>query len=113
MRYFLFMMLFSFSAQGAFRLYKLKVTYRDPQLKRDVTKNVTTTLDHLQYEHYHSGYGRMKVELLDTWYCPGDTARKKLCKKPKERKPPPRDIASAYDKEKRAPLDYNRQPIIP
>lgn len=98
--------------QAAFRLYELKVTYFDPQLKRNVTKTVKSTLDHLQYEHYHSGYGRMEVKLIDTWYCPGDTSRRKLCKKPKEKKIP-RDIASAYDKEKRTAIPLNRQPIIP
>lgn len=100
-------------SEAAFRVYQLKVSYYDPQIKKNVTKSVQSSLDHLQYEHYHSGYGRMQVTLVDTWYCPGDTARKRYCKKPIEKKIP-RDIASAYDKEKRTPLlPLNRQPIIP
>ena len=113
-RIFLLLVFLPSLSHAAFRLYQLKVSYQDPQLKKEVTKTVMSTLDHLQYEHYHSGYGRMKVTLVDTWYCPGDTARKKYCKKPKEPKVPARDIASAYDKEKRKPLlPYNLQPIIP
>ena len=76
-----------------------------------MTRNVLSTLDHIQYEHYNAGYGRMKVDLVDTWYCPGDTSRRKFCTKPKE-KDTVRGLA-AYDRAKRSPLSYNRQPVIP
>ena len=104
-------------SSAAYRAYKLKVTFFEPTLKRNITQTVVSTLDHLQYENYHSGYGTQTVDLIDTWYCPGDTRRKEICKKPHVPSPPARDLAShpgaAYDKAKRAEIDYNRQPIIP
>ncbi len=113
MRFFLVAMLFSLPVSAAYRLYQLKVTQYDPSLKKEVSRIVTSSLDHLQYEHYHSGYKALKVELVDTWYCPGDTSRHKPCTKPKEKKPQARDLATAYDKPKRAPIPLNLQPVIP
>jgi hypothetical protein len=67
-----------------------------------------STMDYLQYEHYHTGFRRDRVELLDTWYCPGDTGTKTYCPKPKWKD------AWAYDpREKRPYLPYNLQPIVP
>lgn len=104
-------------SQGAYRAYKLKVQHYEPTMKKNITRTVMSTLDHLQYEHYNAGYGIQKVTLIDTWYCPGDTGGREICKKPKARKPTARELASnpgaAYDKAKRPTLDYNRQPIIP
>lgn len=101
----------SVNAFASYRVYKLRVTQYDISTKKNITRVVTSTLDHLQYESYHAGYGRMKVDLVDTWYCPGDTSRKKYCDKPKE-KDTVRGPA-AYNREKRTPLPYNRQPVIP
>ena len=104
-------LLFTQPLFASYRVYKLKVVQYDISTKKNLSLEVMSTMDHLQYEHYRSGYGRMKVSLLDTWYCPGDTSRHKLCMKPKEK-----DIVrglAAYDRAKRSNIPYNRQPVIP
>ena len=106
-----------FDAEAAYRAYKLEVTHFEPSMKKNVTLTVLSVLDHLQYEHYHAGYGLQKVILVDTWYCPGDTRGKAICQKPKVRAPSASDLAArpgaAYDKPQRPDIDFNRQPVIP
>jgi hypothetical protein len=77
------------------------------------TENVLSTMDHIQYEHYYGGYRWDKVELLDTWYCPGDTSGKKICDKPAEPRPLNERTPASMERPKRVPLPANRQPVIP
>lgn len=108
MKLFLAILVFSGTALGSYRVHQLKVIQYDAFGKPKKTEVVLSTLDHLQYEHYHGGYRWARVELMDTWYCPGDTSRKKYCKKPVLKE---RDIAS--EKEKRTAIPYTRLPVIP
>ncbi len=101
--------LFCFPAAAGYRVHQLKITYYDFAGKPRQTETVLSSLDQLQYEHYHGGYRTMKVELVDTWYCPGDTSRRAYCDKPKIAQT--RGPASADPKALGIP--YNRQPIIP
>jgi len=97
-------------AFAAYRVYKIKVEQYNAYGKLERTETVLTTLDPYQYEHYHSGYRWIRVILNDTWYCPGDTGnRRKYCDPPKVK---PRGLAN-YDHEKRYPVPYTRQPVIP
>ncbi|NBT58417.1 hypothetical protein EBT16_06500 [bacterium] len=96
---------------GAYRVYKLKVVSFNERNRPTTQSAILTTLDPNQYEHYHSGYGRMVVKLVDTWYCPGDTSHKKFCKKPKERTLQ-RGLAGELSP-KRENLPMNMQPVIP
>lgn len=72
-------------AEASYRVFALRVSYFEPSGKLSRTKDVLSTLDPLQYEHYRGGYRSQKVELVDTWYCPGDTSRRRHCKKPSPR----------------------------
>ena len=103
----LILLITSLPAHAAYRLYKLRVTHHDENGKPKKKETVTSTLDPYQYEHYHAGYRWMRVDLLDTWYCPGDTSRKKPCAKPRE----PSRLPASMEREKRLPI--NRQPVIP
>lgn len=76
---------FHFSAFASYRVYQLKVTSYDEKNLPKKQNKVLSTLDPYQYENYHGGYGRMKVEMVDTWFCPGDTHSKDYCKKPKDK----------------------------
>jgi len=102
------------SSQAAYRVYKLKVESYNAKGKLERTEVVLSSLDHFQYEHYYGGYRWMKVQLLDTWYCSGDTAHRRYCDRPKE---PPlsadRVPSSVYDHPSRVQLPYSRQPVIP
>lgn len=108
MRFLLLMFFFSSISQASYRAYRLKVTHYNAFGKVVRTEWMISTLDPYQYEHYHSGYRWDRVEMADTWYCPGDTSGKGVCKKPNVRET---DYTS--DKEKRISLPYTRQPIIP
>ena len=109
-----FILLCSFLAASplcaAYRVYQLKVRSFDERSRPQKTAVVLSNLDPQQYEHYHSGYGRMIVNLVDTWYCPGDTSGKAYCKKPKV-KQLQRGPAGLFAPKRE--LDFNRQPVIP
>lgn len=98
------------SSEGSYRLYQLRIRHYDQLAKKKINRVVLTTMDPVQYEGFHGGPGVMKVEFLDTWYCPGDTSHKKVCNKPKE--PIQRGPAS-LDHPKRIQLPRNLQPVIP
>ena len=83
MRFLLALSLLCASCEASYRVYKLRVRHFDFQGKPTRVESVLSNLDPYQYAHYHGGYGVSKVELVDTWYCPGDTSRKEYCKKPK------------------------------
>lgn len=114
----------TYQALAAYRVYELKITpYAATAAKgknsnarpksRPKSRKVLSTVDHLQWGALYAQTRGESVQLVDTWYCPGDTSRKGLCKKPKEKKRLVRDPAalSPYDREKRIPL--GRQPVIP
>ncbi|MBI3296201.1 MAG: hypothetical protein HYZ71_15860 [Deltaproteobacteria bacterium] len=108
-RVLLLLSLLTLPAEAAFRVYLLRVTQYDSFGNFVKHQSVMSTLDHLQYEHYHGGYRWSKVELIDTWYCPGDTAHRKLCDRPKVKD----RVPASLERDKRTYLPYNRQPIIP
>lgn len=80
---FLGLIFFNVSGLASYRVFQLKVTSYDEKNRVQKTNKILSSLDPYQYEHYHGGYGRMKVEMIDTWFCPGDTHSKDFCKKPK------------------------------
>lgn len=93
---------------ASYRVHELKLTHYDSRGKKVREEVVLSTLDHLQYEHYHSGFRTVRAELMDTWYCPGDTARKQFC--PRPLLAPTRGPASTEPKRL---LPIGRQPVIP
>ena len=97
---------------AAYRVYQLKITPYDARGKKGKPRTVLSTVDHIQYESLYGSYRWDRVELVDHWYCPGDTSRRAFCKKPKERRGADRAPAS-YDKPKRISLPRNLQPVIP
>ena len=104
------LLILSPQAQASYRLYQLKITYLDSGTKKPRVETVMSTLDPYQWENYNGVYGLAKVEMLDTWYCPGDTSRHGYCAKPKVND---RTLASTYPGRVRFPYPYNRQPVIP
>jgi hypothetical protein len=100
----------STSTFASYRVYQLRLRHFDQTAKKKMSEVVVTTMDSEQYQSFHGGSNLMKVEMLDTWYCPGDTSHKKYCKKPKE--PIDRGPAS-LDHPKRINLPLNLQPVIP
>lgn len=99
----------SANAFASYRVYQLKIEIYDHAGKKTKERVEVSTLDSLQYEHYHGGFGTMRVTMTDTWYCPGDTSRRKLCDKPKLT--PTRGTASTDPKRTGTP--FHLQPVIP
>lgn len=100
--------LISLPAQASYRVYQLKLSQFDRRGRILKIHSALSSVDHLQWEHLYGGYRWTKVELVDTWYCPGDTSRRAYCPKPKGIET--RGPASTLDKRV---LPYNRQPVIP
>ncbi len=96
--------------QGSYRVYQLRLRHYDQVGKKRINRVVLTLMDPIQYESFNGGPRVMSVELLDTWYCPGDTSRKKYCKRPKE---PVERAPASLDHPKRIKLPYSLQPVIP
>ncbi len=97
---------------AAYRVYKLKIEIYDARGRIESVVTDLSNLDPIQYENYHGGYGRMKIRMVDSWYCPGDTSMgRPYCKRPKQN---PRAPAS-FDQPKRVPLQLlpEMQPVIP
>lgn len=107
--YFAMLVLLSQVSYAAYRVYEIKVEHYDTYGHIERTEKVLTTLDPLQYAAFQGGDGRMKVRMQDTWYCPGDTSRRKYCAKPKVRD----RVPASMQHDSRVPLPYNRQPVIP
>ncbi len=108
-RLFFFFFQLAVSSSASYRVHELKISYYDPSGVPVKTETVLSTLDHLQYEHYHSGFRVIRAELKDTWYCPGDTSRKKFCEKPKDQA----SRGPASTDPKRISLPLGRQPVMP
>jgi hypothetical protein len=108
MRAVLTLLLISNAAFASYRVHALKLTHYNTAGLPVKQEQVLSTLDHLQYEHWHGGYRVLKAELVDTWYCPGDTSHRELCPKPGTTTPT-RGPASTDPKR----LPYGRQPVIP
>jgi hypothetical protein len=94
-------------AVASYRVHQLRVQYASSPGVFSGGEVVLSTMDGVQYELYHGGTAVVRVQMLDTWYCPGDTSRHSYC--PKPRAAPSRGPASTDPK--RLPL--NRQPILP
>lgn len=103
-------LIFCLSGFAGYRVYELKIEEYDVYGKLERVNKVMSTLDHLQYEHYYGGYGLMRVSLMDTWFCPGDTSHfRPYCRKPQVKE----QFISTPEGRRRVPLPYNRQPVIP
>lgn len=101
------------SAEAAYRLYKLKITTYDIKNRPRRTRTEYSTVDPRQYEYLYSGGGihQEKIELVDHWYCPGDTGNyRKPCQKPRVKKSKNRSPSSINGG---VTLPYNLQPIVP
>ncbi len=63
-----------------YRVYRLGITYDDKQ-KKEI--EVTTSLDHKQYETYYKVTAAQKTRLIEHWMCHGRTdGYAKYCSKP-------------------------------
>ena len=69
-----------------YRAYQYIVTTKSAN-QTDLTKSKTaiinSSLAPTAYTAYHGGNNLIKIELINSWPCPGSTANQQICKPPK------------------------------
>ncbi len=76
------------SAYAEYRVYQYYVKANN-DLPYDAQSYMTlSTFDPVSFVAYHGGRESIKVDLLNTWMCKGNTAGQDLCPSPYETVPP-------------------------
>ncbi len=72
------------SIRAEYRVYQYTVQ-SNLKLNYDATSyQVTSTLDPISYQSYHGGKSSLKVDLIRTWTCKGNTSKKEICSSPEK-----------------------------
>lgn len=76
-------MLMSFNALAEYRVYQY-IHYNKMAGSEDEPSSFikVSTLSPQSYIAYHGGSTLVTVDLMRTWVCPGNTAKKDICKSP-------------------------------
>lgn len=85
LRYLPILLISAWSLQAAaeYRVYQYYVKSRYKLNYDQQGYQVTSTLDPVSYLAYHGGHESLKIDLLRTWVCPGDTGDgRPLCPSP-------------------------------
>ena len=77
------------SAMSEYRAYQYLVVSK-PEEQTQLTKSksvvINSSLNPISYMTYHGGEKIVRIQLLNSWYCPGNTSKKEICPAPKLRK---------------------------
>ena len=65
-----------------YRVYQYTVTAKNPYSMDTSGHVVTSTRDPESYISYHGGQETLKIDLVRSWMCYGDTSNKDLCSPP-------------------------------
>ena len=81
---FILLLSLSFTVQAEYRAYQYLVTNKiQTASDQPNSKLITTTLSPRSYLSYNGGKQLIKIELVRTWICPGDTSNfKNICPSP-------------------------------
>lgn len=78
-----FMALMVFHEVNAeYRVYQYTVQAKNPYSMDTVSHIVTSTLDPESYISYHGGWETLRIDLVRSWMCFGDTSNKQVCQPP-------------------------------
>lgn len=72
----------SASANAEYRVYQYVVKARAPFSINQKSYMVTSTLDPQSYLAYHGGESTLKIDLIRTWMCKGNTSHQEYCESP-------------------------------
>jgi hypothetical protein len=79
----LFLLFITINARSEYRVYQYYVKAQNPFSVDQKAHLVTSTLDPTSYLAYHGGSETLKVDMLRSWMCLGDTSQHKdLCSPP-------------------------------
>lgn len=70
------------SALAEYRVYQYVIKARNPFSINQKAYITTSTLDPQSYLSYHGGASTLKIDLLRSWKCKGDTSHKEFCESP-------------------------------
>jgi len=69
-------------AFAEYRVYQYSVTNLNRINNQTTPQIAISTLDPISYVAYHGGSQSIKIDLLDSWMCRGNTSRNKYCRSP-------------------------------
>jgi len=78
----IFLIFISTSASAEYRVYQYVVKARSSFSINQKSYMVTSTLDPQSYLSYHGGNSTLKIDLIRTWMCKGNTSRREYCESP-------------------------------
>lgn len=84
MKKIILLLLFIQTTQAEYRVYQYYVKPAHSLSMDQKSHLVTSTLDPVSYISYHGGNAVIKIDLLRSWMCKGNTANKQLCAPPFE-----------------------------
>jgi hypothetical protein len=79
--FFMAIMVFT-EASAEYRVYQYTVRAKNPYSMDTTSHIVTSTLDPESYVSYHGGWEMLKIDLVRSWMCYGDTSNRQVCKPP-------------------------------
>lgn len=77
---------FSVNIMAEYRVYQYHIKSRNNYSFDQKSYIITSNLDPVSYLAYHGGEGSLKIDLLRTWVCYGQTSGKNYCNPPIESK---------------------------
>ncbi len=72
----------SFSIYSEYRVYQYRISTRGIEKLEGKTFIIVSTLDPIGFSSYHGGGDVINIDLLRTWMCYGNTAKKDICHSP-------------------------------
>lgn len=69
-------------ANAEYRVYQFAVKAKNPYSMDTKSHVVTSTLDPEAYVSYHGGGETLRIDLIRSWMCYGDTSNRQVCKPP-------------------------------
>ena len=83
-KFYLCMLILPLQMKAEYRAYQYLVrgVKIQPDQKSSLSNIVISTLDPVSYVSYHGGNRSTSVKLLNSWVCPGNTAKEKTCQPP-------------------------------
>jgi hypothetical protein len=79
---FITFLLFNLPALAEYRVYQYSVTNLNQSNNLSSPQIALSSLDPISYVAYNGGAQAIKIDLLDSWMCRGNTGKDKYCRSP-------------------------------
>ena len=78
----LILLMLSNTAMAEYRAYQYIVKSKiknSSQILNSKSTIISSTLSPVSFIAYNGGTNIIEIDLINTWYCPGNTSKKKIC----------------------------------